>query len=90
MMPIFWRSIPALFAPRSGEVSDRDALIIHPLAWPANSSGACGMHSGDWVVYDLDGRHCRLDEALHDGDAFVTFEDGSHETVHWNHLSPEK
>ena len=74
----------------SGEVSDRDALIIHPLAWPANSSGACGMHSGDWVVYDLDGRHCRLDEALHDGDAFVTFEDGSHETVHWNHLSPEK
>ena len=28
-------------------------------------------------------------EFLHDGDAFVTFDDGQHETVHWNHLIKE-
>jgi hypothetical protein len=60
----------------------------HPHSFPDNKSGAFTMSAGDIVKYDLDGRMCRLDECLHDGDAFVTWEDGSYATVQWNNLSP--
>jgi hypothetical protein len=62
---------------------------MHPLAYAGNKSGACGMKSGDRVVYVIDGRHGVADEFLHDGDAFVTFDDGRFETVKWNHLVKE-
>lgn len=62
---------------------------MHPLALSGRRSGAHGMQSGDRVVYTIDGRHGVADEFLHDGDAFVTFDGGSHETVKWNHLRPE-
>jgi hypothetical protein len=60
----------------------------HPVACVGHRSGAFGMKSGDVVVYSIDGRECRADEFLHDGDAFVTWADGTHGTVHWNHLRP--
>lgn len=62
---------------------------MHPFAQQHHRSGACGMKSGDRVVYTIDGRHGVADEFLHDGEAFVTFDDGSHETVKWNHLKLE-
>lgn len=44
------------------------------------------VQSGDSVRYLIDGREAILDEALHDGDAFVTWLDGTHGTVKWYHL----
>jgi hypothetical protein len=44
------------------------------------------MRAGDRVRYMLDGRIGRADEFLSDGDAFVTWEDGTYGTVKWNHL----
>jgi hypothetical protein len=62
---------------------------MHPYAIPGNQSGANGMKCGDRIVYTIDGRHGVADEFLHDGDAFVSFDDGSFETVKWNHLRIE-
>lgn len=62
----------------------------HPLvAFPGHCNGALGMRAGDRFVYDLDGRRGWVDEFLSDGDAFVTFDDGTHATIKWNHMSPE-
>lgn len=61
----------------------------HPLTFPDNRSGACGMMAGDRVTYTIDGRCGVADEFLHDGDAFVSFDDGTCETVKWNWLEPE-
>jgi hypothetical protein len=38
--------------------------------------------------YLIDGRTGTLDECLHDGDAFVTWDDGTFGTVRWYHLAP--
>lgn len=70
-----------------------DKMPPHPYAFLHPSgyqSGAHNMRSGDRIVYDIDGRHGRADEFLHDGDAFVTFDDGTYATVKWNNLSLEK
>ena len=61
---------------------------MHPLAIKGQN-GANGMYAGDRIVYLIDGCHGNADEFLHDGDALVTFDDGRHETVKWNHLRPE-
>lgn len=63
---------------------------MYPLAQSHHRSGANGMKNGERVIYTLDGRHGVADEFLHDGDAFVSFDDGSFETVKWNHLTPER
>lgn len=60
----------------------------HPFAFPGNRSGANGMKAGDRVIY-IDGRRGVVDEFLHDGDAFVTFDGGVFETVKWHGLRPE-
>lgn len=60
----------------------------HPLSLPGNHSGAIGLKAGDRFIY-TDGRRGRLDECLQDGDAFVTWDDGTCDTVKWNHLRPE-
>ncbi|KKL13621.1 hypothetical protein LCGC14_2523970 [marine sediment metagenome] len=46
------------------------------------------MKAGHRVIYEIDGRHGIVDEFLHDGDAYITFDDGACETVKWNHLRP--
>jgi len=61
--------------------------MTHPFAYPDNRSGALGMKVGDRVVY-ADGREGVADEFLGDGEAFVSFDDGSFGTVNWIHLRP--
>ena len=61
---------------------------MHPLALKGQN-GANGMKAGDRIVHTIDGRQGIADEFLHDGDAFVSFDDGTFETVNWNHLVPE-
>ena len=62
---------------------------MHPFAQTDKPSGANGMKAGDRVVYTLDGRHGVADEFLPDGDTFITFDDGTFDTVKWNHLVQE-
>jgi len=62
--------------------------MMHPLAIADHSNGALGMKAGDRVLYTIDGRTGVADEFLHDGDALVTWDDGTYGTVHWNHLVP--
>lgn len=59
---------------------------MHPLAQTERRNGACGMKAGDRIRYTIDGRTGVADEFLHDGDAFVTWDDGTFDTVKWNHL----
>jgi hypothetical protein len=63
---------------------------MHPLAFPNNKSGfdleAGPVKAGDKVIHTQDGRHGTMDEALQDGEAFVTWDDGSYDTVKWNQL----
>jgi len=61
---------------------------MHPHALP-NKSGACGMKAGDRVIYTINGRRGVADEFMHDGDAFMTWDDGTFGTVKWNNLIPE-
>lgn len=64
--------------------------IQHPSG--QKSGGNCGawneVNAGDEIIYLIDGRIGTLDECLSDGDAFVTWEDGSFGTVKWHHLAP--
>ena len=64
---------------------------MHPLALSGNNGGFTDFNeqkvkAGDKVLYVIDGRTATLDEAFHDGDAFVTFDDGAYDTVKWRHL----
>jgi hypothetical protein len=66
--------------------------MTHPLAITPNRSGFTNsygdeINSGDRVVSRLDGRQGVMDEALHDGDAFVTWDDKTFGTVKWNSLA---
>ncbi len=63
----------------------------HPAAInPRNGkNGAWSLRSGDRFVYDIDGRRGWADEFLSDGEAFVTFDDGTWEVIKWNLMSPE-
>jgi hypothetical protein len=60
----------------------------HPLAFPNNRSGAFSLNAGDRFVYDIDGRQGWADEFLQDGDALVTFDDGTHDIIKWARMSP--
>lgn len=62
---------------------------MHPLAHPGRS-GANGMMAGDRVLHVLDGRIGIADEFLHDGETFVTWEDGTFGTVKWRNLRPHE
>ena len=68
---------------------------MHPLAFPNNCSGGNSgsiyeVHAGERIIYEIDGRRGVLDECLQDGDAYVTWDDGTFGTVKWNHLRPER
>lgn len=65
---------------------------MHPLAFRDNLGGFTDGNdrkvvAGDRVEYKFGNQNGVLDEALHDGDAFVTWDDGSHATVKWHHLA---
>lgn len=62
---------------------------MHPFAQTEHRSGACGMKAGDRFIYTIDGRRGVADEFLHDGEAFVTWDDGTFGTIKWNHMRPE-
>lgn len=66
---------------------------MHPFAFSQNDGGFTDGNdrlvvAGDRVEYRYEG-HKRgvLDEALQDGDAFVTWDDGSCATVKWINLA---
>ena len=65
---------------------------MHPLAIKNSNGGNSGswneVRDGERVIYLIDGRTGTLDECLHDGDAFVTWDDGKFETVKWYNLAP--
>lgn len=68
-------------------------MNMHPFAIEGNkSAGNTGawneVQAGDRIIYLINGRTGTLDECLHDGDAFVTWDDGTFETVKWRHLAP--
>lgn len=60
---------------------------MHPLAFQGNRSGAGCINAGDRVSYDIDGRRGVMDEALSDGEALMTWDDGTFGIVNWNHLT---
>lgn len=65
--------------------------MVHPHAFPGSKGGFIDgfdekVNEGDRVFYTIDRKIATMDEALHDGDAFVSFEDGSYGTVKWRHL----
>ena len=64
---------------------------MHPHAFKDNRGGFTDhngnkVKAGDQVRYTVDGKMATMDEALHDGEAFVTWADGTFGTVKWNHL----
>ena len=61
----------------------------HPFAIAPHGTGGNGVNSGERFVYLIDGRRGRLDEALQDGDAYVTWDDGTYGEIKWNHIAPE-
>jgi len=64
--------------------------MTHPLAFPGNRSGAFGMKNGDRVRYRIDGRCGIADEFTHDGETYITWDDGTFGIVGWNHLEPAR
>lgn len=60
------------------------------MAFTGHANGANGMSAGDRVRYDLDGRIGVCDEFTHDGDAYMTWDDGTFSIVKWNNLSAIK
>lgn len=63
-------------------------LHLHIVLTDCNSDGQHLVRAGDRVIYLIDGRTGTLDECLHDGEALVTWGDGSFDTVNWYHLAP--
>lgn len=63
---------------------------MHPLAIKGGGSfidrNEAEVKQGCRIKYLIDGREGILDEALHDGDAFVTFDGNIWETVKWSKL----
>lgn len=51
-------------------------------------TGFYGIMAGERIV--VGGKHGWLDEALCDGDAYVSFDDGTFATVRWNAVEREK
>lgn len=70
-------------------------MTTHPLAFsdsPSGGNSGCWneVRSGDSIIDLISGRTGTLDECLHDGDALVTWDDGSFGTVKWCNLAPRR
>ena len=62
---------------------------MHPLAsHVAAQSGAFELKAGDHIITP-DGRRGVADEFLQDGDALVSWDDGTFGVVRWNHIRPD-
>lgn len=64
----------------------------HPHSFLDNDAGFTdrngqSVREGDKVRYEIDGRTAIMDEAFQDGEAFVTWDDGKHDTVKWRNLT---
>ena len=68
---------------------------MHPFALESRHKSGCDcgasgkLSAGDRFVYAIDMRTGIADEFLHDGDAFVTWDDGSFGTIRWNWMYPD-
>jgi len=65
----------------------------HPFSVKGQSGCDCGavgkLAEGDRFIYAINLRTGVADEFLHDGDAFVTWDDGTYGTIKWNWMYPE-
>lgn len=64
---------------------------MHPLARSGNKTGfdlGEPIHGGDRVLH-RSGKRGVMDEALHDGGALVSFDDGTFGEVKWRTLTKE-
>ena len=65
---------------------------MHPLAFEENKSAFTRyrtgerFQTGDKIRHAKDGRTGTLDEVLHDGEAFVTWDDGTYDTLKWEEI----
>jgi hypothetical protein len=71
-------------APEPPAPDDEDR---HPMAL-RHRSGAMGMQAGDRVRSKIDGRTGVADEFTHDGDTYMTWDDGTHGMYNWSNLEP--
>lgn len=72
---------------------DPAKLRPHPMSFGPNggiSRGTNSLRAGERFIYTIDGRHGRADEILQDGDAYVTWDDGTWDCIKWNYMIPEK
>lgn len=65
---------------------------MHPLALKTNTVGNSSawneVRAGDHVICLDTGKTGTLDECLHDGEALVTWDDGTFADTKWHHLAP--
>jgi hypothetical protein len=67
---------------------------MHPMARPGNNSGIMekpgvyALRAGDRII-SQDGRRGVADEFLQDGEAYVSFDDGTCACVRWQQISRE-
>ena len=75
------------------DLDRKETRMTHPLAFTGNKGGFIDGNerkvvAGDRIEYRFENhRRGILVEALQGGDAFVTWDDGSHATVKWHHLA---
>lgn len=68
--------------------------MTHPLAFPRGTNGGTNkygqrMEAGCRIRNPFSGKVGVADEFLQDGDTYVTYDDGTYDTVKWYHLEPE-
>lgn len=69
--------------------------MTHPFAFTDRKNGGTNkygqrMSAGDRVRNPFNGKEGIADEFLQDGDTYITYDDGTFDTVKWHHLVPVK
>jgi hypothetical protein len=67
--------------------------MSHPLAFTGRRNGGTNKHgvsisAGDRIRNPFNGKCGIADEFLQDGDAYITYDDGTHDCVKWHNLEP--
>lgn len=72
----------------SSTAVENGSVAKHPLAIETGAgftdANGRSVKGGDRIEF-RDGRRGTMDEAMQDGEAFVTWDDGTHETINWKH-----